>query len=419
MIGGCYIEKIKGREILDSRGNPTVEAEVTLKNGICKIGISPSGASTGMFEAMELRDRDSRYNGRGVTRAVENINTIINKALKGKDVSDINAVDKLMIELDGTENKSRLGANSILAVSIACCKASASSQGVPLYKILGGEAVGRIPVPMMNIINGGRHAPSSRLDIQEFMIVPEKHATFKESLRKCSEVYHNLADILKERGMSVSVGDEGGFVPEIYSDEEAIELILKAVEKAGYKVGIDFSLALDAAASEWKTDKEGEYMLPKSGKRLTSQQLIEHWQKLVDKYPIIAVEDGLDEEDWLGWTKMTKLLKDKASIVGDDLFVTDISRIKKGISLKCANSVLIKMNQIGTVSETIEAVKTAKEAGYEVICSHRSGETEDTTIADLAVALNMERIKAGAPCRGERTAKCNRLIRIEEEIFNI
>lgn len=419
MIGSCLIEKIKGREILDSRGNPTVEAEVTLKNGICKTGISPSGASTGIFEAMELRDKDKRYNGRGVTKAVENINTTINKALKGKDVSDIYAVDKLMLELDGTENKSRLGANSILAVSIACCKAAASLQGVPLYRFLGNEAAGRIPVPMMNIMNGGRHAPSSKLDIQEFMIVPQNSESFKESLRRCSEVYHSLAEILKERNLSVSVGDEGGFVPEISSDEEAIELILKAIEKAGYKAGADFSLAIDAAASEWKTDKEDEYVLPKSGRRMTSKQLIDYWEKLILKYPISSIEDGLGEEDWLWWSKMTKALKGKVRLVGDDLFVTNISRIRRGIELGCADDVLIKMNQIGTVSETIEAVKLSKNAGYGVICSHRSGETEDTTVADLAVAFNMERIKAGAPCRGERTAKYNRLLRIEEEIFNI
>lgn len=419
MIGSCLIEKIKGREILDSRGNPTVEAEVTLKNGICKTGISPSGASTGIFEAMELRDKDKRYNGRGVTKAVENINTTINKALKGKDVSDIYAVDNLMLELDGTENKSRLGANSILAVSIACCKAAASLQGVPLYRFLGNEAAGRIPVPMMNIMNGGRHATSSKLDIQEFMIVPQNSESFKESLRRCSEVYHSLAEILKERNLSVSVGDEGGFVPEISSDEEAIELILKAVEKAGYKAGADFSLAIDAAASEWKTDKEDEYVLPKSGRRMTSKQLIDYWEKLIFKYPISSIEDGLGEEDWLWWNKMTKALKGKVRLVGDDLFVTNISRIRRGIELGCADDVLIKMNQIGTVSETIEAVKLSKNAGYGVICSHRSGETEDTTVADLAVAFNMERIKAGAPCRGERTAKYNRLLRIEEEIFNI
>lgn len=418
MIGDCHIEKIKAREILDSRGNPTVEAEVILKNGIRRMGSSPGGASTGMFEAAELRDEENRYNGRGVKKSVEIISTLINDALKGKDAADIKNIDMTMIELDGTENKSRLGANSILAVSIACCKAAAASQKMPLYRFLsGGDAV-KIPVPMMNILNGGRHAPSSRLDIQEFMIVPEKSENFNEVLRKCSEVYHSLADILKEKNLSVSVGDEGGFVPEISSDEDAIELILNAIEYAGYNAGSDFSIALDAASSEWKTDKEDEYILPKSGKRMTSQQLIEHWQKLTVKYPIVSIEDGLGEEDWLWWQKMTKTFKGKVHLVGDDLFVTNVPRIKKGIELGCADDVLIKMNQIGTISETIEAVKVSKDAGYGTICSHRSGETEDTTIADFAVAFNMEKIKAGAPCRGERTAKYNRLIRIEEEIFN-
>lgn len=411
------IERVTGREILDSRGNPTVEAEVRLTDGSCGIGASPSGASTGKFEAIELRDKDpARYMGKGVTKAVDNINIIINQLICGMEASDIYAVDRAMIEKDGTADKSALGANAILAVSIACCSAAASSIGIPMYRFIGGAAARRIPVPMMNIINGGLHAASSGLDVQEFMIIPIGASSFREGLRQCSEVYHSLAGILKKRGFATSVGDEGGFAPAFSSDEEAIETILEAVRLAGYAPKTDFAIALDAAASEWKGDKPGEYRLPKTQKSFTSRQLIEYWQYLVEKYPIIFIEDGLDEEDWEGWKSLTRLLGKTAGLVGDDLFVTNVSRLSKGIAMGCGNSILIKPNQIGTVSETIEAVRTAQRAGYTAICSHRSGETEDTTIADLAVALDMGYIKTGAPARSERVAKYNRLLRIEEEL---
>ena len=395
------IEKVIGREILDSRGNPTVEAEVYLADGTIGRGTAPSGASTGEFEALELRDGDqARYGGKGVTKAVENINTIINETLTGLDASDIYAVDRAMIKADGTKDKSKLGANAILAVSIACARAAAISLDIPLYRFLGGIGGNRLPVPMMNIINGGCHALSSGLDVQEFMIMP----------------FHALASILKERGLATSVGDEGGFAPALKSDEEAIETILEAVKKAGYEPGRDFRIAMDAASSEWKTGKTGEYKLPKAGTVYTSEQLIEHWKKLVEKYPIISIEDALDEEDWEGWKKLTAELGTKVQLVGDDLFVTNTERLSKGIKLGCANSILIKLNQIGSVSETLEAIKMAHRAGYTAIASHRSGETEDTTIADLAVALNTCQIKTGAPSRSERVAKYNQLLRIEEEL---
>ena len=411
------IEKVIGREILDSRGNPTVEAEVVLADGTIGRGAAPSGASTGEFEALELRDGDkSRYLGKGVTKAVENINTKINDALIGIDASDTYAVDKAMIEADGTKDKSNLGANAILAVSIAAARAAAISLDVPLYRFLGGVSGNRLPVPMMNIVNGGCHALSSGLDVQEFMIMPVGAPSFKECLRWCAEVFHALASILKERGLATSVGDEGGFAPDLGSDEEAIQVILEAVEKAGYKPGTDFVLAMDAASSEWKSDRKGEYLLPKSGKKFTSKELVEHWKSLCEKYPIYSIEDGLDEEDWEGWQLMTKELGDKVQLVGDDLFVTNTERLSKGISLGCGNSILIKLNQIGSVSETLEAIKMAHKAGYTAIASHRSGETEDTTIADLAVALNTCQIKTGAPSRSERVAKYNQLLRIEEEL---
>lgn len=411
------IERVIGREILDSRGNPTVEAEVRLADGSCGIGASPSGASTGKFEAIELRDKDSaRYMGKGVTKAVDNINTVINQLICGMDASDIYAVDRAMVEKDGTADKSALGANAILAVSIACCSAAASSLGLPMYRFLGGTAARRMPVPMMNIINGGLHAASSGLDVQEFMIIPIAAPSFREGLRQCSEVYHSLAGILKKRGFAISVGDEGGFAPAFSSDEEAIETILEAVRLAGYAPKRDFAIALDAAASEWKGDKPGEYRLPKTQKSFTSRQLIEYWQYLVERYPIISIEDGLDEEDWEGWESLTRLIGKTVGLVGDDLFVTNVSRLSKGIAMGCGNSILIKPNQIGTVSETIDAVRTAQRAGYKAICSHRSGDTEDTTIADLAVALDMGYIKTGAPARSERVAKYNRLLRIEEEL---
>ena len=409
------IEKVIGREIMDSRGNPTVEAEVYLADGTVARGTAPSGASTGEFEALELRDGDkSRYLGKGVQKAIENINTIINEAISGLDASDIYAVDKAMIEADGTKDKSKLGANAILAVSIACCRAAALD--IPLYRFLGGVSGNRLPVPMMNIVNGGCHALSSGLDVQEFMVMPVGAPSFKEGLRWCSEVFHALASILKERGLATSVGDEGGFAPALASDEEAIETILEAVKKAGYEPGKDFMIAMDAASSEWKTKEKGKYKLPKAGTVYTSEELIEHWKKLVEKFPIISIEDALDEEDWEGWKKLTAELGDKVQLVGDDLFVTNTKRLSKGISLGCGNSILIKLNQIGSVSETLEAIKMAHEAGYTAIASHRSGETEDTTIADLAVALNTCQIKTGAPSRSERVAKYNQLLRIEEQL---
>ncbi|MBF1261644.1 MAG: phosphopyruvate hydratase, partial [Lachnoanaerobaculum sp.] len=406
-----------GREILDSRGNPTVEAEVYLVDGTIGRGTAPSGASTGEFEALELRDGDkSRYLGKGVSKAVENINTTINDVLEGMDASDIYAVDKAMIEADGTKDKSKLGANAILAVSIACARAAAISLDIPLYRFLGGVNANRLPVPMMNILNGGAHA-SNNVDVQEFMVMPVGAPSFKEALRWCAEVFHNLAALLKAEGLATSVGDEGGFAPNLTGgDEEAIEFILKAVEKAGYKPGVDFMIAMDAASSEWKTGTIGKYKLPKAGTEFTSAELVEHWKKLVEKYPIISIEDGLDEEDWEGWKLLTKELGGKVQLVGDDLFVTNTERLKKGIDNGCANSILIKLNQIGSVSETLEAIKMAHKAGYTSISSHRSGETEDTTIADLAVALNTCQIKTGAPSRSERVAKYNQLLRIEEEL---
>ena len=411
------IKKVIGREILDSRGNPTVEAEVYLEDGSVGRGMAPSGASTGEFEALELRDGDKkRYLGKGVQKAVKHINNEINTAICGIDASDIYAVDAAMIKADGTKDKSSFGANAILAVSIATVRAAATALDIPVYRFLGGISGNRLPVPMMNIVNGGCHALSSGLDVQEFMIMPVGASSFKEGLRWCAEVFHALASILKERGLATSVGDEGGFAPALASDEEAIETILEAVAKAGYEPGKDFRIAMDAASSEWKTGKNGEYKLPKAGTVYTSEELIEHWKKLVDKYPIISIEDALDEEDWEGWQKLTKELGDRVQLVGDDLFVTNTERLAKGISLGCGNSILIKLNQIGSVSETLEAIKMAHKAGYTAISSHRSGETEDTTIADLAVALNTCQIKTGAPSRTERVAKYNQLLRIEEQL---
>ena len=411
------IEKVIGREILDSRGNPTVEAEVYLIDGTVGRGTAPSGASTGEFEALELRDGDkSRYLGKGVTKAVENINTIINEVLVGMDASDIYAVDKAMIDADGTKDKSKLGANAILAVSIAAARAASIAQNIPLYRFLGGISGNRLPVPMMNILNGGAHATNT-VDTQEFMIMPVGAPTFKEALRWCAEVFHNLAKILKAKGLATSVGDEGGFAPNLSSDDETIETILEAVKAAGYEPGKDFMIAMDAASSEWKSEKgKGFYHQPKSGKDFTSDELIQHWADLVEKYPIISIEDALDEEDWEGWQKLTAKLGGKVQLVGDDLFVTNTERLSKGISLGCGNSILIKLNQIGSVSETLEAIKMAHNAGYTAISSHRSGETADTTIADLAVALNTCQIKTGAPSRSERVAKYNQLLRIEEEL---
>ena len=410
------IEKVIGREIMDSRGNPTVEAEVYLIDGTVGRGTAPSGASTGEFEALELRDRDkNRYLGKGVLKAVENINTVINDTICGMDASDIYAIDKAMIEADGTKDKSRLGANAILAVSIACCRAAATALEIPLYRFLGGVSGNRLPVPMMNILNGGAHAANT-VDVQEFMIMPVGAESFREALRWCAEVFHALAALLKSKGLATSVGDEGGFAPNLASDEEAIQYILEAVKNAGYEPGKDFMIAMDAASSEWKGSKKGEYVLPKAGTKYTSAELIAHWKALVEKYPIISIEDALDEEDWEGWQELTKELGDKVQLVGDDLFVTNTERLQKGIELGCGNAILIKLNQIGSVSETLEAIKMAHKAGYTAISSHRSGETEDTTIADLAVALNTCQIKTGAPSRTERVAKYNQLLRIEVQL---
>ena len=411
------IRDIYAREILDSRGNPTVEAEVTLVDGTVARGTAPSGASTGEFEALELRDGDkARYLGKGVTKAVENINTVINETITGMDASDLYAVDKAMIAADGTKDKSNLGANAILAVSIATARAAATALDIPLYRFLGGVSGTRLPVPMMNILNGGAHATNT-VDTQEFMIMPVGAPSFKEALRWCAEVFHNLAKILKSKGLATSVGDEGGFAPNLSSDDETIETILEAVKAAGYEPGRDFMIAMDAASSEWKSEKgKGFYHQPKSGRDFTSDELIQHWADLVEKYPIISIEDALDEEDWEGWQKLTAKLGGKVQLVGDDLFVTNTERLKKGIELGCGNSILIKLNQIGSVSETLEAIQMAHNAGYTAISSHRSGETADTTIADLAVALNTCQIKTGAPSRSERVAKYNQLLRIEEEL---
>lgn len=412
------IEKVVGREILDSRGNPTVEAEVTLVDGTVGRGTAPSGASTGEFEALELRDGDKdRYLGKGVEKAVNNINTVINEVLTGLDASDIYAIDKAMIDADGTKDKSKLGANAILAVSIATARAASIALDIPLYRFLGGIFGNRLPVPMMNILNGGAHADSA-VDTQEFMIMPVGAPSFKEALRWCAEVFHKLKSLIKDMGDVTAVGDEGGFAPnKLTSDEEAIEKILEAVKAAGFEPGKDFMIAMDAASSEWKSEKGiGYYKQPKSGKEFTSDELIAHWESLIDKYPIISIEDGLDEEDWEGWKKMTEKIGHKVQLVGDDLFVTNTERLSKGIKMGAGNSILIKSNQIGSVSETLEAIKMAHNAGYTAISSHRSGETADTTIADLAVALNTCQIKTGAPSRSERVAKYNQLLRIEEEL---
>ena len=415
-MNGLEIVKVRGREILDSRGNPTVEAQVFLADGTVGRGAAPSGASTGEFEALELRDGDpARYGGKGVQKAVEHINTVICETLCGMDASRTYAIDKAMIQADGTKDKSKLGANAILAVSIACARAASISLGIPLYRFLGGVNANRLPVPMMNILNGGAHAANT-VDVQEFMIMPVGTKNFREGLRWCAEVFHALAALLKSRGLATSVGDEGGFAPNLESDEEAIQYILEAIHRAGYEPGADFVLAMDAASSEWKGSRKGEYILPKCGKHFTSQELVAHWKELVRKYPIYSIEDGLDEEDWEGWQHMTKELGGRVQLVGDDLFVTNTQRLKNGIDLGCGNSILIKLNQIGSVSETLEAIKMAHHAGYTAISSHRSGETEDTTIADLAVALNTGQIKTGAPSRSERVAKYNQLLRIEEEL---
>ena len=413
------IEKVYGREIIDSRGNPTVEAEVTLADGTIGRGASPSGASTGEFEALELRDGDkAMFGGKGVSKAVANINEKIAPALVGVDASDTYEVDRIMISLDGTKDKSNLGANAILAVSLAAANAAAKSLDIPLYRFYGGVNANTLPVPMMNILNGGAHATNS-VDTQEFMIMPAGAGNFREGLRWSTEVFHALQKLLKEEGQTTAVGDEGGFAPNLQSDEDTIEHILQAIRNAGYEPGKDFVLAMDAAASEWKSEKgKGYYHQPKSGKDFTTDELIAHWKSLIEKYPIYSIEDGLDEEDWEGWQKMTAELGNKVQLVGDDLFVTNTERLKKGIELGAGNAILIKLNQIGSVSETLDAIKMAQNAGMRAIVSHRSGETEDTTIADLAVALNAGEIKTGAPSRSERVAKYNQLLRIEEELGN-
>jgi len=413
MMDNLKIKRITGREILDSRGNPTVEAEVILQDGTVGVGEVPSGASTGIYEALELRDGDKkRYGGKGTLKAVGNINGVINKTLSGMDASDIYAIDAAMKKADGTKDKSKLGANAILAVSIASAKAAAKAFGMPLYRFLGGVFATVLPVPMMNILNGGAHA-ANNIDIQEFMIMPVGAKDFTDGLRQCAEVFHALAKELKSKNLSTSVGDEGGFAPNLASETEAINLILSAIEDCGYTPGEDFVLAIDAAASEWKGE-EGNYKQPKSGKQFTTDELIKYWDDLCGKYPILSLEDPLDEEDWEGWKAITATMGRKVQLVGDDLFVTNTERLGQGIKGGCANSILIKLNQIGSVSETIEAIKMAQRAGYTAVVSHRSGETPDATIADLAVASNCGFIKTGAPSRGERTAKYNRLLLIEE-----
>ena len=408
------IQTIHGREIIDSRGNPTVEAVVTLTDSAQGVAAVPSGASTGQFEALELRDQDAkRFGGKGVLKAVGHIDGVIQQALVGADASKTAAIDGAMLALDGTKDKSRLGANAILAVSLAAAKAAASEQGVPLYRFLGGSAAHTLPVPMMNVLNGGAHA-ANNIDIQEFMIMPVGAPTFAEGLRWSTEVFHALAGILKKDGLSTAVGDEGGYAPNLQSDEEAIQYLLRAIEAAGYQPYQHFMLAIDAASSEWKGERD--YLLPKHKTTYTTDQLIDYWKGLVEKYPIVSIEDALAEEDWDGWKKLTAVLGDKVQLVGDDLFVTNTERLKRGIDAGSANSILIKLNQIGSLWETIQAVQMAQNAGYTAVISHRSGETEDTTIADLAVALNAGQIKTGAPSRSERVAKYNRLLRIEEEL---
>ena len=411
------IEKVIGRQIIDSRGNPTVEAEVTLVDGTVGRGAAPSGASTGVFEALELRDGDkAKFGGKGVTKAVANVNELIAPALIGMDASDIYAVDQRMLKLDGTKDKSNLGANAILAVSLATANAAAKALEIPLYRFIGGVSATTLPVPMLNLENAGAHS-SAPVDIQEFLVMPVGAENFSEALRWGTEVFHSLQKLIKDEGMSTAVGDEGGFAPEFKSQEDALDHLVKAIQNAGFEPGKDFVIALDAASSEWKSDKGiGFYHQPKSGKDFTSDELIEYWEQLIAKYPIYSIEDGLDEEDWEGWKKMAERIGHKVQLVGDDLFVTNTERLKKGIEMGVANSILIKLNQIGSVSETLETIKMAQKAGYTAIVSHRSGETEDVTIADLAVALNAGQIKTGAPSRSERVAKYNQLLRIEENL---
>ena len=414
------IVDVLGREILDSRGNPTVEVEVYLEDGTVGRAAVPSGASTGIYEACELRDGDkSRYLGKGVLTAVKNVNTEIAECLVGMNVLDQTAIDKALIELDGTPNKTKLGANAILGASLACAKAAAESLGTSLYNYIGGVNAKVLPVPMMNILNGGAHA-TNNVEIQEFMIMPVGACCFREALRMCAEVFHKLKTTLKENGTpAAGVGDEGGYAPNLKKDEDALKVIVKAIEEAGYKPGEDFKIAIDAASSEWWNEEEKCYIQPKSGKKMTQQQLVNMWKKFAETYPIISLEDGMAETDWEGWAMLTKAIGDKVQLVGDDLFVTNVERLSTGIEKKVANAILIKVNQIGTLTETLDAIQMANRAGYTAIVSHRSGETEDATIADIAVALNAGQIKTGAPSRTDRVAKYNQLLRIEEELGDV
>ena len=411
------IVDVVAREILDSRGNPTVEVEVTLDDGTVGRAAVPSGASTGIYEACELRDGDkSRYMGKGVEKAVANVNTEIAEALIGMNVLDQPAIDKTMIDLDGTPNKTRLGANAILGASLACAKAAAQSLGTSLYNYIGGVNAKILPMPMMNILNGGAHA-TNNVDIQEFMIMPVSAPSFREALRRCAEVFHTLKTVLKENGTpAAGVGDEGGYAPNLKKDEDALKVIVQAIEKAGYKPGEDFMIAIDAAVSEWYNEETGCYDLPKAKKTMTKQQMVNMWKKFADNYPIISLEDGMAETDWEGWAMLTQAIGDRVQLVGDDLFVTNVERLATGIEKKVGNAILIKVNQIGTLTETLDAIQMANRAGYTAVVSHRSGETEDTTIADISVALNAGQIKTGAPSRTDRVAKYNQLLRIEEEL---
>ena len=414
------IVDVIGREILDSRGNPTVEVEVYLEDGTMGRAAVPSGASTGIYEACELRDGDkSRYLGKGVLKAVESVNTEIAEALIGTNVLDQTAIDKMLIDLDGTANKDRLGANAILGASLACAKAAANALGTSLYNYIGGVNAKQLPVPMMNILNGGAHA-TNNVEIQEFMIMPVSAPSFREALRRCAEVFHTLKTVLKENGTpAAGVGDEGGYAPNLKKDEDALKVIVAAIEKAGYKPGEDFKIAIDAASSEWWDEEQKCYIQPKSNKKLTQQQLVNMWKKFADTYPIISLEDGMAEDDWEGWAMLTKAIGSKVQLVGDDLFVTNVARLSDGISKGVANSILIKVNQIGTLTETLDAIQMANRAGYTAIVSHRSGETEDATIADIVVGTNAGQIKTGAPSRTDRVAKYNQLLRIEEELDDV
>lgn len=410
------IVDVMAREILDSRGNPTVEVEVTLDDGTIGRAAVPSGASTGMYEACELRDGDkSRYNGKGVELAVENVNGEIAEAMVGLNALDQSSIDKMLIEIDGTPNKTRLGANAILGASLACAKAAAAATGMSLYNYIGGVNARTLPVPMMNVLNGGAHATGSNVDIQEFMVMPVGAKSFKEALRMCAEVFHALKKVVPASG----VGDEGGYAPNLDSDEDALKALVAAMELAGYKPGEDFRIAIDGAVSDWYDQQDKCYHLPKRGTVMSSEQMVDMWEDFVNKYPIISIEDGMGENDWEGWQLLTRRLGSRIQIVGDDLFVTNTQRIKKGIELKAANSVLIKLNQIGTLTETLDAIQMANRAGWTAVVSHRSGETEDTTIADISVALNAGQIKTGAPSRTDRVAKYNQLLRIEEELFDV